>query len=156
MIHSTQHCTHWSGVMSRIETTKRFTQVGVDRLSIPKKPKRYRKIANIKKGLGLMLLVSYSGSKTWHVLYYVNGKARTERLGEFPEVSVSEAYDLACKFEPADASKTDVGTFQQVAEEFVTNYVNGLERKGGLPLRSKSEIERCLSKYVYPEWGTHR
>ncbi|HEX2447359.1 MAG TPA: Arm DNA-binding domain-containing protein, partial [Methyloceanibacter sp.] len=88
------------------ESIDRFTQVGVRTLRIPKKsdkPNRYRKIAKIKRGLGLVLLVSYSGTKTWRVLYYVKGKPRTKRLGTFPDTDVSEAYKKACKFDPESA-----------------------------------------------------
>jgi integrase len=133
------------------ESIERFTQVGVTRLRVPKSPNRYRKIAKIKRGLGLVLLVSYSGSKTWRVLYYVNGKPRTKWLGEFPEISVSDAYDLACKFDPEHAEKkVAAGTVKEVAQDFITNHV---EVAG---LRSKDEIVRCLERYVYPKWDSRR
>jgi hypothetical protein len=66
----------------------RFTQQGVARMKAPPKPQRIDKIHTITRGLGLALRLSYSGSKTWRVLYYVNGKPRTETLGEFPTISV--------------------------------------------------------------------
>ena len=126
----------------------RFTQQGVERLKVPPKPQRYDKIHTITRGLGLALRVSYSGSKIWRVLYYINGKPHTETLGKFPEVSVSEAYKKARKFDPeAAGKKAAVGTFKQVAEDYVANHVD----QAGL--RSKPEIVRCLTKYVYPTLG---
>ena len=41
-----------------------------------------------------------------------------------------------------------------MAESFVANYVDGLDRKDGTPLRTKKEIVRCLTKYVYPTLGS--
>ena len=132
-----------------------FTKLGVERMKAPPKPQRVDKIHTIHRGLGLALRVSYSGSKTWRALYYVNGKPRTETLGKFPRVSVSEAYNLVCKFDPeAAGKKAKAGTFKEVAESFLATYVSGLERKDGTPLRTKDEIVRCLKKYVYPTWGS--
>lgn len=134
---------------------ERFTQQGVERMKVPPKPQRIDKIHTIHRGLALALRVSYSGSKTWSVIYYVNGKPRKDALGRFPEVSVSEAYKLATKFEPEAAEKkAAAGTFREVAESFVANYVNGLDRKDGTPLRTKKEIVRCLTKYIYPTLGS--
>jgi integrase len=136
------------------ESVKGFTQAVVSGLRIPKKsdkPNRYRKITRITPGLGLVLLVSYSGTKTWQVLFYENGKPRTKALGRFPEVGVKAAYDKARKFDTEKAiKKVKAGTFRKVAEDFITNYV---EVEG---LRSQPEIVRCLERYVYPEWGTRK
>ena len=88
---------------------ERFTQQGVERMKVPPKPQRIDKIHTIHRGLALALRVSYSGSKTWSVIYYVNGKPRKDALGRFPEVSVSEAYKLATKFEPEAAEKKAAG-----------------------------------------------
>ncbi len=129
----------------------RFTQQGVERMKAPPKPQRLDKIHTIDRGLALALRISYSGSKTWRVLYYVKGKPHTETLGKFPEVSVADAYKLARKFEPENATKkAEAGTFRDVAQDFITNYV---EVEG---LRSKREIVRCLERYVYPTWGPDR
>ena len=128
----------------------RFTQQGVTRMKAPPKPQR-RDIIHTLDGGGraLALRVSYSGSKTWRVLYYVNGKPRTETLDKFPKMSVKAAYEAARKFEPESAEKkAKAGTFRDVAQDFITNYVE-VER-----LRSQAEIVRCLTKYAYPQWGS--
>ena len=130
---------------------ERFTEMGVRKLKAPPKPQRSDKIHTITRGLGLALRVSYSGSKTWRVLYYVNGRPSTKTLGKFPDVSVSEAYKRARKFDPEAASKqAAVGTFKQVAEDYLLNHV---EAEG---LRTKKEIVRCLNKYIYPSWAPSR
>jgi integrase len=127
----------------------RFTQIGVAKLKAPPKPQRIDKIHTIDRGLGLALRLSYSGSKTWRVLYYVHGQPRTQTLGKFPAVSVAEAYKKVRKFDPEAASKkVETGTFKQVAEDYVLNHV---QAEG---LRSEKELVRCLTKYVYPAWGS--
>ena len=98
---------------------------------------------------GLMLFTSYGGAKTWRVLYYVNGKPRSKKLGRFPDMSVKKAREAARTFldDPQAAlARSKVGTFQEVAGDFIKRHV---EKKG---LRSKPEIERCLNKYIYPRW----
>ena len=130
----------------------RFTQQGVTRMKAPPKPQRYDKIHTLDGGgRALALRVSYSGSKTWRVLYYVNGKPRTETLDKFPKMSVKAAYEAVRKFEPESAEKkAKAGTFKEVAQDFITNYVE-VEK-----LRSQAEIVRCLDKYAFPQWGTRR
>lgn len=44
-------------------------------------------------------------------------------------------------------------TFEAVAKDFIKRWVDtGGKKKGGVPLRSKGEIERQFNAYVYPEW----
>ena len=127
---------------------ERFTELGVRKLKAPPKPQRIDKIDTITRGLGLALRISYSGSKTWRVLYYVNGRPSTKTLGKFPKVSVAEAYKKAVQFDPEAAGKqAAIGTFKQVAEDYIKSYV---DKRG---LRTKPEIVRCLNKYVYPSWS---
>jgi hypothetical protein len=92
----------------------RFTQQGVARMKAPPKPQRIDKIHTITRGLGLALRLSYSGSKTWRVLYYVNGKPRTETLGEFPTISVAEAYRRARKFDAEKATSKKLQLIQPI------------------------------------------
>ena len=47
----------------------------------------------------LFITVYPSGTKAWHVLYYVNGKPRTRKRGEFPAMAIKAARDAARKFE---------------------------------------------------------
>jgi integrase len=45
-------------------------------------------------------------------------------------------------------------TFKAVAERFIKRWVDkGGKKQDGVPLRSKREIERHFTKYVYPKWG---
>ena len=62
---------------------------------------------------------------------------------------MKSAYKLARTFDPdASGRKPENGTFRQAGEDFILNYVDA---EG---LRSKKEIVRCLTRYVYPQWGS--
>jgi integrase len=120
-----------------------------------KSPDRYSKrqityIDTLERGLALLLVVSYGGTKTFRALTYVNGKARTRKLGTYPTLSVKEARALAREYwqnPPKFESKAAVGTFKEVTENWIKRYVD-LHR-----LRSKPEIQRILAKHLYPEWA---
>jgi len=107
-------------------------------------------IDTFERGLALLLVVSYGGTKTFRALTYRNGKAQTRKLGSYPQMSVKDARAKAreywgnpLKFE----AKASVGSFKEVAENWIKRYVD-LHR-----LLSKSEIQRILEKHLYPEWG---
>jgi integrase len=72
---------------------------------------------------------------------------RSRRLGAYPQMSVAQAREAAFTFDPdAAVASTEAGTFKQIAESWVREYVD--EKK----LRSKYEIERHLKVYLYPVW----
>jgi integrase len=111
---------------------------------------------NLKRGVTLVLVVSCGQPKdhpkTWRVLTYVNGKAKSHKLGIYPQMTVAEASEKALEFwkDPKKfLAKTETGSFKDVAEQWVRRYV---EKK---KLRSKQEIERILQRYVYPKWKDH-
>lgn len=104
----------------------------------------------------LMLCVGYAGTKTWRALYYVDGKARSFKLGVYPTMPLARARDEARSFRADPQAYMDARkpkpepeqgpTFRQVAENFIVRHVR---EKG---LRSEKEIQRCLDRYVYPRW----
>jgi Arm DNA-binding domain len=104
----------------------------------------------LERGVALLLVVSYGGTKTFRVLTYHKGKGRTRKLGTYPALSVKEARAQAREYweNPAKVeAKEAVGTFKEVAENWIKRYVD-LHK-----LRSKPEIQRILDKHLYPEWG---
>jgi integrase len=139
---------------------KRLTEVGVDKLKPPAKGKQIDYYDEYMRRL--VLRVNYGGKKTWRALYYVQTVAKsgkkvgqrismptTHELGEFPILSVKAAREKARLFlaDPHKAlAQAEVGSFKEVAENFLVRHV---EASG---LRSQAEIERCLTKYVYPRW----
>jgi hypothetical protein len=48
-------------------------------------------IDKLERGLALVLVLSYGGTKTFHALTYVDGKPHTHKLGSYPAMSVKEA-----------------------------------------------------------------
>jgi integrase len=125
-----------------------FTKLGIDKIRPPSKGKGQEQYFEwLKKGLTLVLSVSYGGTKTWRAQFYVGGKPRTRRLGTYPKMSLAKAREEAYKFDPDGAvASTDAGTFKQVADNWLREYVD--EKK----LRSSYEIKRSLTVYVYPAW----
>lgn len=110
-------------------------------------------IDTLERGLALMLVVSYGGTKSFRALTYVNGKPKTRKLGTYPAMSVQQArkeartyWESPKKFE----EKAETGTFKDVAQKWIKRHVD--ENK----LRSKPEIERMLKIYVYPKWGSQK
>jgi len=92
--------------------------------------------------------VSYSGTKSWRLITYKNGKPRIETIGRYPTLDVKSALKKAKSFNTETASaRAEAGLFPAVAEDWIELYVNS---KG---LRSKREIVRQLKTYVYPAWA---
>ena len=125
-----------------------FTKLAVDKIRPPSKEEgQAQYFERLKKGLQLVLSVSYGGTKTGCAQFYVGGKPRTRPLGTYPELSLANARLRAYEFDPdAAVASSEAGTFKQVAENWIREYVD--EKK----LRTKYEIERHLIAYVYPAW----
>jgi integrase len=108
---------------------------------------------------GLILRLGYGGSKTWLVRHYLKRAGKdgrrisiptTAKLGRYPILKVKEARDKARVFlaDPVKAkAKADIGSFRDVAENFVKRYVEA-EKK----LRTKDEIVRLLNTLIFPQW----
>ena len=110
-------------------------------------------IETLERGLALVFVVSYGGSKTFRVLTYVNGKPKTHWLGKYPTMTVSQARAAAMDYwhDPKKfVAKAAKNSFKQVAENWIKRHVDENQ------LRSKPEIERMLNKYVYPKFGSKR
>jgi integrase len=110
-------------------------------------------IDTTERGWALLLVVSYGGTKAFRALTYVNGKARSRKLGTYPRLSLKQARDTAREyFENPDRFETQaqVGSFKETAEKWFKRHV---ESEG---LRSAKEIRRQLERYVYPRWGARK
>jgi integrase len=131
---------------------KSITDAFVRNAPLPKPEKGERQIAYIdtmERGLALVLVVGYGGSKTFRVMTYRNGKPRTKKLGTYPATTVKAAREQARAYfenpQKFDA-EASVGSFKEVADNWFKRHV---ETNG---LRSQAEIERQLNKYVHPKW----
>lgn len=103
----------------------------------------------LERGLALLLVVSYGGTKSFRVTTYQGGKPRTRKLGTYPSMSVKDARAQAREYwlnPPKFEAQASTGTFKEVAENWLKRYV---DVHG---LLSKPEILRILNKYLFPEW----
>jgi integrase len=131
---------------------KKLSDVVVRNIKPPNPEKGQRQmvyIDTIQRGLALLLVASYGGSKTFRVMIYRNGKPRTAKLGAYPELTVKGAREKArAYFENPERfnAQAQVGSFKDVAENWFERHVKEKE------LRSQAEIRRQLEKYVYPRW----
>lgn len=129
---------------------KSITDAFVRNVRPPQKPKQDTYIDTIERGFGLMLIVSYGGSKTFRVLTYdATGRAITRKIGRYPNMTLKDARAKAREYfenpEKAEA-EAETGTFADVADAWFADHVVG----GGR--RSAPEIRRHLTKYIYPRW----
>jgi integrase len=133
--------------------TKSITHKFVENVRAPRldkgEPPQISYFDTLERGLALVLVVSYGGSKTFRVLTYRGGKPNTRKLGTYPAMSLAQAKAMAREYwqDPAKfQAKAEVGSFKEVATNWIKRYVEGKR------LRSQPEIERCLAKYIYPRW----
>ena len=130
--------------------TKTFSDLWVQNIKL-KSGERQQVYFDTKERL---VLVVGTKAKTWRLLTYTGGKAKTSKLGRYPELSLKDARQKARDF--ADDPKkflaqSNPDSFREVAESWVKRHV--VENR----LRSTPEIlERILNKYVYPTWGDRK
>src|SRR5262249_31134239 len=103
-----------------------FTKLAVDKIRPPSKRQGQEQyFERLKKGLTLVLSVSYGDTRTWRALFYVGGRPRSRRLGTYPTMGVAAARDAAFEFDPeAAVASTEAGTFKEIAERWVREYVD--------------------------------
>jgi integrase len=124
----------------------RLTEAAVAKL----KPTESKQVDYFDLGLpGLVLRISYGGTRSWRVLYYEKSKAKTYGIGRYPIIDLKTAREKARSFleNPQLALRRIVDhTFQAVVDDFLKRHV---EANG---LRSRVAIERCFDRYVLPHW----
>jgi integrase len=136
--------------------TQSITDAFVRNVKLPLKtdtPNQATYVDTLERGLALVLIVSYGGSKTFRVLTYTNGKPHSRKLGIYPAMTVRvaraqarEYWSNPVKFE----AQAQPDTFKAVADLWIKRHVESKQ------LRTRDEIERCLAVYVYPRWKDRR
>jgi integrase len=119
-----------------------------------KAPRRDRErqvsyIDTLERGLALVMVVSYGGSRTFRVMTYRNGKPQTYKLGTYPQMSVKEARAQARAYwqnPQRFEAQAETGSFKEIADKWLKRHVEGNK------LISQPEIERILAQYVFPKW----
>ncbi len=99
---------------------------------------------------GLYLDVLVSGTKTWRVRCWIDGKAKIVTLGKYPGMSLREARNARdeAKRKVARAPQRGLATFQEVADEWLRIKV--------LPHRAPGTARNAqyrLERYVFPVFG---
>ncbi|RXH05698.1 tyrosine-type recombinase/integrase [Bradyrhizobium guangzhouense] len=137
-----------------------FTELSVAKLKHLKGEVGKQIVYYDRRQAGLILRINKTGSKAWRVLYYVDGKTKSEALGYFKpnqpgHVSVKAARDAAGNFRAnksailADRAKQAAAhseTFGVVAERYLKRFVDGKRRTA--PAMRKMIVR------LYPKWGT--
>jgi integrase len=132
--------------------SKSITDAFVRNVKFPRKDDPHNQLTYIdtlERGLALVLVVSYGGTRTFRVMTYVNGKAQSTKLGTYPRMTVKEARAKAREYwqDPAKfKAQAAVGSFKEIADTWFKRHVEANK------LRSRPDIERILVKYVYPRW----
>ncbi len=129
---------------------KSITDAFVRNVKVPSGERRQiTYIDTLERGLALVLVVSYGGTRTFRVLTYRNGKPNSWKLGTYPQMTVKDARKQARAYwqNPQKIeAQAAVGTFEEVARNWLTRYVEAKK------LRSKPELKRMLENHVLPKW----
>jgi len=111
---------------------------------------------------GLGIRITPSGTKTWVMMYRLDGKQRRLTLGRYPDLSLADARAEAAKHLTTIAKGTDPvelleiqkrgriekrsNRLDHVSEEFIARYAKPKNR-------SWKETQRILNREVIPHWG---
>jgi integrase len=132
---------------------KSITDAFLRNVKLPSKedggPKQVAYIDTLERGLALVVVVGYGGSRTFRVLTYRDGKPQSRKLGIYPAMSVKDARAEARRYwqDPQRfEAQAAIGSFKEIADAWMKRHVEG---KG---LRSRPELERILARYVLPKW----
>jgi integrase len=117
----------------------------------------------LSDGLGLYLLVSATGCKSWRLKYRHSGKERSLSFGRYPDVTLAQAREerdqaraqLSQSRDPVIEKKKQRmvtlaardATFQRVALDW-----HDLQRARWSPLQSR-KVEQALRRDVFPDLG---
>jgi integrase len=137
--------------------TKHLTDVFLRNVKPPNpdkgEPRQVVYLDRLDRGVSLVLVVSYGGTKAFRVLTYRNSKPHTIKLGTYPAMTLAEAKKQAREYH-ADprkfAEQAAVGSFKEIAELWFKRHV---EAKG---LRSAPELRRILQVYIFPRWADRK
>lgn len=118
-----------------------------------------------RDGDGLTLRVYPTGAKVWHYIYTnCDGKKRYHRLGEYPDLGLSDARQLRDNLRQQVSNGVDIVIEQRqekhkhktakIISELVTDYIEKYA-KIKKP-NSWQEDERILNKDILPLWGERK
>ena len=118
-----------------------------------KPPVQIAYLDKMERGLSLMLVLGAGGTRAFRALTYRNGKPQSFKLGTYPTISLKQAKAKAREYfeNPRKLEEqATIGTFKQIAENWVKRHVEGNS------LRTGYELKRHLKMYVYPRWAERK
>jgi integrase len=120
----------------------------------------------LSDGDGLLLLIKESGSKSWVLRYWVNGKEKRAGLGKYPVIRLVDARELKNAFkrelahggnpqerkkiereEAAKAEAVKAATFAKLANEWYSQQEERWSRS------TRRHVRRVLDAYLLPTLG---
>jgi integrase len=120
----------------------------------------------LSDGDGLLLLIKESGSKSWVLQYWVNGKEKRAGLGKYPVIRLADARELKNTFkrelahggnpqerkkaereEAAKAEAVKSATFGKFANEWYSQQEERWSRS------TRRHVQRVLDAYLLPTLG---
>ena len=125
-----------------------------------RKAKPQDKMYKMFDGNGLYLEVKPNGRKVWRIKYRFNGKEKTYTIGDYPQISLSEARNISRDvkqkvlegIDPVEAraekkKRNNVVTIEQIANEFLN------KKKEEISPKTFADLKRKVDLYIVPELG---
>jgi integrase len=121
---------------SRAKTAKKtFTELSLRKLKLPKVGQRLHWDGGDKGQLGLSVLVSAGGTKTYRSTFYLHGTRYDRKLGRVGEMELGTARELtredrkqaARGVDPRQPQHAEI-TFAQVVDNFIEHYAKPRQR----------------------------
>lgn len=105
-----------------------------------KKAQPHDKQYRLSDSNGLSLQVNPNGKKYWNLRFTVNGERRSESLGQYPDIGLKKArelaYELKYKFSRIDGMEELKPLFREVAEDWFHNQKETWSHKHILNVRA--------------------
>lgn len=97
---------------------------------------------------GLILRLSYGGTKNWRAMYYLNGKSRTYALGKYPVMGLAAARKAAREFLADQNSFLAKPKKQETFADVVVDYLESDIR--ARKVITAKVIEQRINKHLLP------
>lgn len=127
-----------------------MTDMSIRNLKPPPPPKQEDYFDDPAMGgvQGLMMRISYGGTKAWYCMFYEGGKSKLFKLGRYPVLKLQKARQQALAFLADPKKHTEKQappeTFEKIATDFLRLHVAKSK------LRTAKVIEQRMKKHLLP------
>jgi integrase len=136
-----------------------FTELGLQRLRVPKKGKKGQEVhwdSGTKGQSGLSVLSSAGGTKTYRATFALNGKYISAKIGRVGEMDLAKARATTLEYrklaasgidptKPRRAAKT---VYEDVVAQFIEHYAKPRQRRWDQPERVLLRCESLLGRDI--------